>query len=184
MSDDVVESGGTITFRQALHKRVITAIAGVAFAALGAFLAFGPMEGTDNPLLLRIIGYACIAFAGYGVYATFTKPRTVLVASREGLLPAYLAPHLRTLIPWSNIVRFDEVILDSSKNKTRFLAVYLKEPQQLEAPMDEAFRPMFARMMSDGGTANLYIPEILLPESVAKTLPQLERARAMFSSGS
>lgn len=166
-----------MTFRQNLWKRAVSLGASALMVFVGAALAFMPLGIEEDTLLLRVCGYVLIAVSLLGFYASVSKSRTVFVVSHEGLYPSYVAPEYRTMIPWSNIERFGEAVAQMRGNKMRYLAVYLRTPQDFQNPMAQATDRALSQLLSDGGTAQLYIPSIMLPESVEKVVARLESLR-------
>ncbi len=165
-----------MTFRQNLWKRVVSLGASALMVIVGGALAVMPLD-TDDTLLLRICGYVLIAISLFGFYASLTKSRTVFVVSHEGIYPSYVAAEYRAMIPWSNIERFGEAVAQMRGNKMRYLAFYLRTPQDFQSPMAQAADSALSKLVSDGGTAQLYIPSIMLPESVEKVVARLESLR-------
>lgn len=178
MTDDVIVSGGTVTFRQNLWKRVVQILCCLLCLAIGLALALLLPPDAESRDMMRILGLVMVLAAVYLVYAVGTKSRTVLVASAEGIMPMYLAPEKRTLIRWSNIERMEKVVQTVKGNKTSHLALYLKEPLEAQDPNIEMMRRVVGRSMSDGAMADVYIQDIMLPEKVEKVIERLERVRA------
>lgn len=179
MTDDVIVSGGTVTFRQNLWKRVFQAVSCALLIALGVVVLV--IATGEQNILMQGLGVLMIIFFLYAGYKALTSSRIALIASAEGIMPMYLAPENRTLIPWSNIERMEKAVQSVKSSKTSYLAFYLREPLPQEGEKMAMMRRVLGGSMSDGAIADAYVPEILLPEKVEKVIERLEALRPKTS---
>lgn len=176
-----MNTDNTLILRTSIKNRVIGAIAGTVFVGIGIFCV---IDGHDT--IVRIAG---LFFSLFGVYVLFTliyKSRALLVVDSNGIIPVYFVGKRMTYIPWSNIRQFGKATKQiprpgmNSNLVRHFVAVYFNEPQELTRGFWTALLhtdPQHLRhLISDGGTADLYIPAIF-SEPLDDVVQTLEKFR-------
>jgi hypothetical protein len=177
MTDDIIEDGERVVFRQNLWRRFVQIGAGIAVIGLCLTL-FIMAPGMENPLLWQACSLLAGIFFVYALYKAATNPRVTLIAGRDGLQPKFGPVEKQILIPWSNINRLDEAVQKFKGNTTSYLAIYLNDAAGYEGSMlDQISAPIAQRTLSDGGTAQIYIPGMMLPASVKTVIARLEALR-------
>jgi len=171
----------TLVFRQSTAKRVLAIIFSVASIVLGASCVVLIYD-----ILIRIVGLGLLLFGFYTLYSVFTKSNVVLIANSQGIIPVYLVGKRMTLVPWSNIKQFGKAtkhipnVWSGGKVSPQFVAVYFNQPQELGgigAAFIQADTQQFRDLISDKGTADLYIPNSF-SEPLDTVVQRLEEFRA------
>lgn len=178
----------TLVYRKSAKRTVFTGIYSAICISLGAFCFF---MGPDT--IVRVSGLFFLLLGIYGMYLTCYKSRTILIANRDGIIPVYLVGKRMTRIPWSNIRQFGKATKQiprpgMNSNLLRdYVAVYFNEPQELTQGFWAALLhtdPQHLRhLISDGGTADLYIPDIF-SEPLDDVVQKLEAFRLKVGAGS
>lgn len=174
----------TFVLRASLTTGLKVIAASLLFIGLGiSVVIFVPNT------VIRVVGLGLILLGLLIVYKFFTKNNIVLIANNAGIIPVYLVGKQMTLVPWSNIKRFDTATKEVPNllggkwifgNVTlKFLTVYFNQPQELAKGVQAAFLESdaknFQSRISDGGTADLYVPTFNQP--IGEVIDKLEDMR-------
>ncbi len=180
-----MDTENTLIFRQSRGKRIVAALFALAMIAMGAAVVVSIPD-----LFTRVVGLGVLLFGLYVLYALFTKSTIVLIANEEGIIPVYLVGKGMTLVPWSNVKQFGKAtknipnMANGGKVSTHFVAVYFNQPQELGGAAGaflQADTQQFRDLISDKGTAGLYVPNSF-SEPLDTVVQKLEEFRTRMAA--
>lgn len=168
-----------LVYKQPLWKKAVFFLLIVLFIILGILLF------TNKEYLAGIIS---LIFGVAGIFKLF-KSRVMLIADSEGVIPVFvLRRGSSKKIPWKMIDQISIVTQTIRGFKHKHLAIYLNDPNfltheltntQILSKIDlRIFKKTGVSGLDDGGTAQVYIPMIMLPSlPVEKIVNQLNTMR-------
>lgn len=180
-----MNSPEALVFQPSIKTKLVTLFLALFLIIIGAGVC-----AVVPGILYKILGTVLLLGGLYVGFALVSKKATLLV-DREGIVPVYFVGKRMTRIPWSNIKRFDRATKDvpnvysGGKVQTHFLAVYLYAPQDLgrSAAFVKADALQWRDLVSDGGTADFYIPAGAFTQTLDEVVRILEASRAKAGGG-
>lgn len=164
-------------------KRVLMMLVSAAFVA-GSLLAFftpqAQAAGGKQFILL-----ACALFFVWTLGGSLRMPRETLIADAQGITPVFVPKKYRRKIGWNEIQKIEIVTqkVRGSMSTATMLAVYLGTTETFGVLAGgAAVQTVAGSSMSDGGTANIYIPSIRLSEPLTIVLEKLNVLKQQYVS--
>ena len=163
-----------------LVTRLLIGVSSLAFLLPGLILiavAFGPGATSQDTATSLVLGVLMILFAGWLLVQSIVAEKVTLIADVEGVHPVFLPKKFEGVIRW-NEIRDIAVIEQKTRGVTaRFLAFYLHDTSRSfgasYSGSEHGLTALVGGMMSDGGSASLYIPEKRLGAKAARVRDEL-----------
>jgi len=162
-----------IILRPSLKKVWWVLLVSILFTII---LTFSLVDDTSTQEKI-IDGFGILFFGGIGVfflYKLVSREPTMIINSK-GVYPSFLRKSIERFIPWEDIKKVShakQIIRSAGTNE--FLVIHLKNPEayNFNDLIDKEHGLEIAKKLSHitNIKGDLYIPSIMLPHSVKKTL--------------
>lgn len=181
-------SSAPLLLRPRLSQLIKLFFFSLIMMALGVF----SILDNDPTIVIKFFALIAIIFGGLGLVLSLSKiiwRSPTLIISPDGLYPNFLAKSVRQIIPWGEIDKINKAEqsirmygkFGPRSRKIYHLAIYLKDPKKFSfdtfftKEMVEEMTASLGSSVIGGITADLYVPENLLPQSVDATIDLLRK---------